>query len=150
MRRVEVVVKDGAPRNITIAFRPRDGRFEVADAAIRNDPEFLPDVTELWNGTRPKPQIRRDLMNALRDKGRAVDEKYEAPQSATSIARMGSPTTGFPPSTSARPRQRRLRKPPRRTSPRSSFVQQPGNATRASRFCPNPTVRVSRRVALPD
>jgi hypothetical protein len=77
MRGVEVIGKDGATRKITIAFRPRDGRFEVADAAIRNDPEFLPNVTELWNGTRPKPQIRRDLMNALRDKGRAVDEKYE-------------------------------------------------------------------------
>ena len=77
MRGVEVVGKDGRTRKITIAFRPRDGRFEVADAAIRNDPEFLPNVTELWNGTRPKPQIRRDLINALRDKGRAVDEKYE-------------------------------------------------------------------------
>jgi hypothetical protein len=54
------------PRKITIAFRPRDGRFEVADAAIRKDPEFLPDVTDLWNGKRPKPQIRRDLMNTLR------------------------------------------------------------------------------------
>jgi hypothetical protein len=77
MRGVEIVGKDGATRKVTIAFRPRDGRFEVADAAIRNDPEFLPNVTELWNGTRPKPQIRRDLMNALRDKGRMVDEKYE-------------------------------------------------------------------------
>jgi hypothetical protein len=77
MQGVEVVGKDGATRKITIAFRPRDGRFEVADAAIRNDPEFLPNATELWNGTRPKPQIRRDLMNALRDKGRVVDEKYE-------------------------------------------------------------------------
>jgi hypothetical protein len=77
MRGVEVVDKDGASRRITIAFRPRDGRFEVADAAIRNDPEFLASVTELWNGTRPKPQIRRDLINALRDKGRAVDETYE-------------------------------------------------------------------------
>jgi len=77
MRGVEIVGKDGATRRITIAFRPRDGRFEVTDAAIRNDPEFLPSVTELWNGTRPKPQIRRDLINALRDKGRAVDEKYE-------------------------------------------------------------------------
>jgi hypothetical protein len=77
MQGVEVVGKDGATRKITIAFRPRDGRFEVADAVIRNDPEFLPNATELWNGTRPKPQIRRDLMNALRDKGRAVDEKYE-------------------------------------------------------------------------
>jgi hypothetical protein len=77
MRGVEVVDKDGSPRRISIAFRPRDGRFEVADAAIRNDPEFLPNVTELWNGARPKPQLRRDLMNALRDKGRPVDEKYE-------------------------------------------------------------------------
>jgi hypothetical protein len=77
MRGVEVVGKHGTMRKITIAFRPRDGRFEVADAAIRNDPEFLANVTELWNGTRPKPQIRRDLINALRDKGRAVDEKYE-------------------------------------------------------------------------
>jgi len=77
MRGVDVVGKDGAPRKITIAFRPRDGLFEVADAAIRNDPEFLPNVTELWNGARPKPQIRRDLVKALRDKGRTVDEKYE-------------------------------------------------------------------------
>ena len=77
MRGVEVVDKDGSTRKISIAFRPRDGRFEVADAAIRNDPEFLPNVTELWNGTRPKPQLRRDLLTGLRDKGRAVDEKYE-------------------------------------------------------------------------
>ncbi len=77
MRGLDVVGKDGEKRQITIAFRPRDGRFEVADAAIRNDPEFLPNVTELWNSVRTKRQIRLDLMNALRDKGRAVDDKYE-------------------------------------------------------------------------
>jgi hypothetical protein len=77
MRGVEVVDKDGSTRKISIAFRPRDGRFEVADAAIRNDPEFLPNVTELWNGTRPKPQLRRDLLSGLRDKGHAVDQKYQ-------------------------------------------------------------------------
>ncbi len=77
MRGVDIVGKDGAMRKITIAFRPRDGRFEVAGAAIRNDPEFLPNVTELWNSTRTKLQIRKDLMNALRDKGRVVDEEYQ-------------------------------------------------------------------------
>ncbi len=66
MRGVEVVDKDGSTRKISIAFRPRDGRFEVADAAIRNDPEFLPNVTELWNGTRPKPQLRKDRDRLLR------------------------------------------------------------------------------------
>jgi hypothetical protein len=77
MRGQEVIGKDGEKRKIAIAFRPRDGRFEVADAAIRNDPEFLPDVTELWNGKRARHQIRKDLMNGLRDKGRVVDDKYE-------------------------------------------------------------------------
>lgn len=77
MRGIDVVGKDGAMRKITIAFRPRDGRFEVADAAIRNDPEFLPNMTELWDGRRLTSQIRRDLINALRDKGRTVDDKYE-------------------------------------------------------------------------
>jgi hypothetical protein len=77
MRGVDVVGKDGATRKIQIAFRPRDGRFEVADAAIRNDPEFLPNVTALWDGKRLTSQIRRDLVNALRDKGRIVDDTYE-------------------------------------------------------------------------
>ena len=77
MRGVDVVGKDGASRKITIAFRPRDGRFEVADAAIRNDPEFLPNVTELWAGRQLPVHIKRDLINALREKGRAVDDKYE-------------------------------------------------------------------------
>ena len=77
MRGVDVVDKDGSTRKIKIAFRPRDGRFEVADAAIRKDPEFLPNVTELWDGRRLTSQIRRDLINALRDHGRAVDDNYE-------------------------------------------------------------------------
>ena len=34
-------------------------------------------MTELWNSTRSKPQIRRDLINALRAKARAVDDAYE-------------------------------------------------------------------------
>jgi len=29
----------------TIAFRPRDGRFEVCDAIIKRDPEFIPDIS---------------------------------------------------------------------------------------------------------
>jgi hypothetical protein len=76
MKGEEVVGKEGKIRKITIAFRPRDGRFEVADAAIRRDPEFLKDVTEIWNGTRSKPQIRHDLMNALSE-SRFIDKHYE-------------------------------------------------------------------------
>jgi hypothetical protein len=77
MKGEAVVGKDGEMRKITIAFRPRDGHFEVTDAAIRRDPEYLADATDIWNGIRPKPQIRRELMNALRERGRPIDEQYE-------------------------------------------------------------------------
>jgi hypothetical protein len=74
---VGIIGKDERKRKITIAFRPRDGRFEVADAAIHNDPEFVPNVTELWTGDRPNSQIRKELINKLRDKGRVVNDVYE-------------------------------------------------------------------------
>ena len=77
MRGVDLVGKDGETRKITIAFRPRDGRFEVTDAAIRNDPEFLPNVTVLWDGKRLPVEIKRELIDTLRDKGRPVDRNYE-------------------------------------------------------------------------
>lgn len=44
----EITFKDFRRGTISIAFRPRDGRFEVADAAIRKDPEFLPNITAIW------------------------------------------------------------------------------------------------------
>jgi hypothetical protein len=97
MKGKQVVGKDGEMRKITIAFRPRDGRFEVADAAIWRNPEFLKDVTEIWNGTRTNFQISRDLMNALRERDRLVDERYEEAvernlESARSIADYRFPT----------------------------------------------------------
>ena len=33
---------------IEIAFRPRDGVFEVTDAAIRRDAEYIPSISEVW------------------------------------------------------------------------------------------------------
>ena len=41
---------DYKSQRIQVAFRPRDGRFEVADAAIKRDPEFIPDLSELFSG----------------------------------------------------------------------------------------------------
>jgi hypothetical protein len=50
MKGAEVTFKDFSKGRINLAFRPRDGRFEVTDAAIEKDPEFLPNITELWVG----------------------------------------------------------------------------------------------------
>lgn len=48
MKGAEVTFADYSRGKIAIAFRPRDGRFEVVDAAIEKDPEFIPDITRLW------------------------------------------------------------------------------------------------------
>src|SRR5262249_57629918 len=44
---------------------------------IGKDVGLIEEVKDVWKGKRPKPQIRRDLMNTLRDKGRVVDDHYE-------------------------------------------------------------------------
>ena len=36
-------------RNIRIAFRPRDEKFEVTNRVIEGDPEFIPDIARLWD-----------------------------------------------------------------------------------------------------
>ncbi|UGQ12318.1 DUF262 domain-containing protein [Yinghuangia sp. ASG 101] len=49
-----VVRKDFSRGPIRIAFRPKDETFAVADAATDNDPEFLPDISALWNESEPR------------------------------------------------------------------------------------------------
>ena len=44
-----VMTKTFETRHIRIAFRPADETFEVTDAAIERDPEFIPDITLLWD-----------------------------------------------------------------------------------------------------
>lgn len=44
-----VLTKSYEQRYIRIAFRPRDEAFEVSNSIIENDPEFIPDITTLWN-----------------------------------------------------------------------------------------------------
>lgn len=43
-----IVREDFISARIRLAFRPSNEQFAVTDAAIEKDPEFLPDVTELW------------------------------------------------------------------------------------------------------
>lgn len=44
----EVLKKDYTRTRITIAFRPSDATFEVANAATRNDPEFVNDISRVF------------------------------------------------------------------------------------------------------
>lgn len=52
-----VLDDDYRERQIEIAFRPRDGKFEVADAAIRRDPEWIPNISTLWASGKSSYQL---------------------------------------------------------------------------------------------
>lgn len=61
---------------ISIAFRPADASFEVTDAAIRNDPEFVPDISLLWKG-RYKRTVQSYLDRLAEKRGAPLDENEE-------------------------------------------------------------------------
>lgn len=46
-----VVRKDYSQSRIRLAFRPTDSTFEVTDAAVENDPEFIPDISLVFRGS---------------------------------------------------------------------------------------------------
>ena len=56
----KILTKTFEEKQIRIAFRPSDETFEVTDAAIERDPEFVSDITDLWNGAY-KSTVRKFL-----------------------------------------------------------------------------------------
>ena len=54
--------------HLEIGFRPRDGYFEVTDAAIRRDPEYVPDISQLWTSNKPSRRIINEFLETLRSK----------------------------------------------------------------------------------
>jgi hypothetical protein len=53
---------------LEIAFRPADGRFEVADAAIRKNPEFISDISELWTKKTTAHRAVKEFVERLKTK----------------------------------------------------------------------------------
>jgi hypothetical protein len=64
----KVLDDDYKERQIEIAFRPRDGKFEVADAAVRRDPEWIPNISELWASGKPVYQMVKAFLKTLSQK----------------------------------------------------------------------------------
>lgn len=69
----EVLNEKFEKRQISIAFRPADETFEVTDAAIRRDAEFIADITELWQG-RYKSVLRGFLAKLEETRGEELSD----------------------------------------------------------------------------
>ncbi|MDQ0379990.1 GmrSD restriction endonuclease domain-containing protein [Amycolatopsis thermophila] len=51
---------------LTIAFRPRDRRFAVPDAAIDKDPEYISNISHLWSGPKSRHRFQTEFIDRLR------------------------------------------------------------------------------------
>lgn len=72
-----VLDADYSERLIEIAFRPRDSKFDVTDAAIRNDPEWIPNISELWSSGKSSYQMVKGYLATLKAKMPLTDEEEE-------------------------------------------------------------------------
>lgn len=77
LRGMPIRTKDYALKTIEIAFRPRDGRLEVADAAIRKDPEFIPNISTLWTSGKPSFSLVNEFLARLGEKRTVSAEEGE-------------------------------------------------------------------------
>ena len=60
-------------KRIRIAFRPEDETFEVTDAAIERNPEYIPDITVLWAG-KYRSTVRAFLGRLGQHRGVGLDD----------------------------------------------------------------------------
>jgi hypothetical protein len=73
----KVLDEDYKERQIEIAFRPRDGKFDVADAAIRRDPEWIASISEMWASGKSSHKLVNGFLQELRKKDPLTDDEEE-------------------------------------------------------------------------
>ena len=77
LKRMPIVRQDYTKNYIEIAFRPKDQKFEVADAAIRKDPEYIADISELWAGNSSRGKFVKLFLKRLQDSRPMSDDEEE-------------------------------------------------------------------------
>ena len=74
---VDVLRANFKKERIQIAFNPLSGRFDVADAAIRKDKAFIPDISILWQPDFKPSAYRKEFLKQLRDVREISDDEAE-------------------------------------------------------------------------
>ncbi len=84
MKGVPVIRSNYRKELIHIAFRPTDQIFKVTDAAVRKDPEFIPDISEIWSPQTNIFELNENYLNRLRASRDVLPEEQKDLQNAIS------------------------------------------------------------------
>jgi hypothetical protein len=94
-----VTREDYQSEQIEISFRPTDETFEVADAAIRRNPEYIPHISVLWAKDADLFQVVGNYIENLRKHREAAGKSLEAAEVKkvqTAIQRVQQNVLGYP------------------------------------------------------
>lgn len=72
---VPVVREDYRTDHIYIAFNPLREKFEVTDAAIRKDPEFIPDISLVWSSDTGVFELVDQFLSRLKQQREVMIEE---------------------------------------------------------------------------
>ena len=67
LKGIPVVRENYESEQIEIAFRPTDGSFAVCDATTRNNPEYLPNISEIFKKDASQYAIVGEYLEKLRE-----------------------------------------------------------------------------------
>jgi uncharacterized protein with ParB-like and HNH nuclease domain len=70
-----VIDQNYEQKRIEIAFNPIEGKFDVTDAAIRKDPEFIPDISKVWASGKSSRKLVNDFLDGLKIKDFSLMKK---------------------------------------------------------------------------
>ena len=73
-----VIDKRFKTKYIEIAFRPKDGFFETANAANLNDPEFIPNISRLWTSRETSYDLIKEFLTNLKSKRQISKDEENA------------------------------------------------------------------------
>lgn len=93
LNKVEVVRENYSKEYIEIAFNPLQNRFEVADAAVRKDKAFVPNISVFWSGDSNLFDLTDSYLEQLRSTRDLSAEEEKQIKSA--ISRLYN-LTSFP------------------------------------------------------
>jgi hypothetical protein len=72
-----VLTEDFKETSIKIAFRPKDANFEVTDAAIIKDPEYITDISQLWSGEISRNRFVKNFLDKLKTNHELSEEEED-------------------------------------------------------------------------
>jgi hypothetical protein len=78
LKGIPILRENYAKERIYIAFRPRNQKFEVTDASIRKDPEFIPDISLLWSPETDIDDLKQTYIEKLRSTRALTPEEMKA------------------------------------------------------------------------